>query len=84
MHPDILQTIAQLLVEASKRTQLIVTTHSDILVSQFMDNPESVLICERDINGTSIQRRDPDSLAHWLDKYSLGELWLMGELGGTK
>lgn len=84
MHPDILQTIAHLLVEASERTQLVVTTHSDILVSQFKDNPESVLICERDITGTSIQRRDADSLAHWLEKYSLGELWLMGELGGTR
>ncbi len=84
MHPDILQTIAHLLVEASERTQLVVTTHSDILVSQFKDDPEAVLICERDASGTSIQRRDADRLAHWLEKYSLGELWLMGELGGTK
>jgi predicted ATPase len=84
MHPDILPTIADLLVEASERTQLIVTTHSDILVSQFKDNPESVLICERDIMGTSIRRRDRESLSRWLEKYSLGELWLMGELGGTK
>lgn len=84
MHPDILQNIAHLLVEASERTQLIVTTHSDLLVSEFTDDPESVLICERGITGTSMHRRDAAGLARWLEKYSLGELWLMGELGGTK
>ncbi|MFM6007971.1 MAG: AAA family ATPase, partial [Sphaerospermopsis kisseleviana] len=35
LHPDILPTIAELLIEASQRTQLIITTHSDALVSAF-------------------------------------------------
>src|SRR5260370_9097976 len=84
LHPDILPTIAQLLVEASERCQLIVTTHSDVLVSALTDKTESVLVCERDENGTSLTRLDPGKLKDWLTKYPLGELWRMGEVGGTR
>ena len=73
MHPDILSDIAELLVEASHRTQLIVTTHSDILVSALTEVPESVLVCERDEGGTSMRRLQKEKLQEWLKKYSLGE-----------
>jgi predicted ATPase len=75
--------IAKLLVEASQRTQLIVTTHSDALVSALTDVPESILVCERDSAGTHLRRLEPARLKQWLEKYSLGELWRMGELGGN-
>jgi len=84
LHPDILPKVAELLVEASERTQLIVTTHSDILVSAFSDCPESVLVCERDEKGTSVRRLESDRLEKWLEQYSLGELWVMGEIGGNR
>jgi len=82
LHPDMMSTIADLLVEASGRTQLIVTTHSEALVSSLP--PESVLVCERDYLGTHLRRLDPERLKKWLDNYSLGELWSMGEIGGTR
>ncbi|NER22732.1 MAG: AAA family ATPase [Symploca sp. SIO1C2] len=82
LHPDMMSTIADLLVEASKRTQLIVTTHSEALVSSLP--PESVLVCERDYVGTHLRRLDPERLKKWLEHYSLGELWTMGEIGGTR
>ncbi len=84
LHPDILPTIAELLKEASQRTQLIVTTHSDILVSAFSDMPEAVLVCEKDEDGTHFKRLEKDGLKEWLDEYSLGDLWLKGEIGGTR
>jgi predicted ATPase len=84
MHPDILPTIAELLVDASKRTQLIVTTHSDTLVSALGDHPEAIMVCENDGSGTKIRRLEPDKLKEWLKDYSLGELWLKGEIGGTR
>jgi predicted ATPase len=83
LHPDALAILAELLVEASERTQIIVTTHSDILVSQLTDVPESVIVCERDDAGTHLRRLERARLEEWLRKYSLGELWLMGEIGGT-
>jgi predicted ATPase len=83
LHPDILTTVAELLVEASQRTQLIVTTHSDALVSALTDTPESVLVFEHDDTGTHLRRLEATRLKQWVEKYSLGELWRMGEIGGT-
>lgn len=83
-HPDILPTIAELMKEASQRTQLIVTTHSDILVSAFSDMPEAVLVCEKDEDGTHFKRLEAEKLKEWLNEYSLGDLWLKGEIGGTR
>jgi len=83
MHPDILSTIAGLLVEASQRTQLFVTTHSDTLISALSDYPEAIIVCERNNQGTHLHRLEKDRLEKWLDDYLLGELWSMGEIGGN-
>lgn len=84
LHPDILPTIARLLQEASTRTQLVVTTHSDILVDQFTQEPESVVVCEKSEGQTTMKRLDSDRLSRWLEKYRLGELWTKGEIGGAR
>ena len=84
MHPDVISALAELLVEASQRTQLIVTTHSDRLVSALSHVPEAIVVCERSPNGTTLQRLESDRLKLWLEKYNLGDLWLKGELGGTR
>jgi predicted ATPase len=82
LHPDAIGILADLLVTASNRTQLIVTTHSDALVSGLTDHASSVLVCEQR-GGTQLDRVDPSKLKHWLDKYRLGEIWRIGELGGN-
>jgi predicted ATPase len=84
LHPDILPSLADLLKEASERCQLMVTTHSDILVDAMTDQPESVLVCEKDEEGTAIKRLSAEELKPWLEKYRLGELWTRGEIGGTR
>jgi predicted ATPase len=84
LHPDILPTIAKLLKEASERTQLIVTTHSDVLVDCLSDMPESVVVAERGDGGSSLERLDAERLKPWLEKYRLGQLWTSGEIGGTR
>lgn len=84
LHPDILPTLAELLKEASERCQLIVTTHSDVLVDAMTDQPEAIMVCEKTAEGTSVRRLDADDLAPWLEKYRLGELWTRGEIGGTR
>ena len=84
LHPDILPTIAELLVEASERTQLIVTTHSDALVDALTDTPETVVVCEKEEGCTTMRRLDKDALKEWLEAYSLGQLWRKGELGGNR
>jgi predicted ATPase len=84
LHPDILPTVGELLIEASQRTQLIVTTHSDALVSALSEIPESVLVCERDGRGSKMRRLESKNLEDWRKDYSLGDLWRMGELGGNR
>ena len=84
LHPDVLPTIADLLVQASERTQLIVTTHSGVLVDAFTESPEHVLVCERDDAGTHMRRLDAERLAVWLKEYSLGTLWSRGDIGGNR
>ena len=85
LHPDILPIVAEMLVEASHRTQVIVTTHSDILVDALSHLPEAVLVCEKETSATTVRRLSQEALREWLEEeYSLGDLWLTGELGGNR
>lgn len=84
LHPDVLPVLAELFVEAAERAQFIVTTHSDSLISALSDVPEAVIVCERGEDGTTLRRLEPPKLTEWLDRYKLGELWRMGEIGGTR
>ena len=84
LHPDALPVIADLLVDASHRTQLIVTTHSDVLVDALTKVPESVVVCEKEEGSTVMRRLNAEDLKEWLGKYTLGQLWREGELGGNR
>lgn len=84
LHPDLMPTIAKLLIDASQRSQLIVTTHSVDLISALWEFPESVVVCERGFSGTTLKRLEPERLKNWLERYSLGELWESGEIGGNR
>lgn len=84
LHPDVLPTVADLMKEAAERCQLIVTTHSDVLVDAMTDQPESVIVAEKTDEGTTLTRLNAEKLRPWLDKYRLGQLWTRGEIGGTR
>jgi predicted ATPase len=84
LHPDILPKLADLLVQSSQRTQLIVTTHSDILVDAMTERPEAVLVCEKHEGTSKMRRLKKEELTTWLDKYRLGQLWTKGQIGGTR
>ena len=85
LHPDMLPKLADLMVAASEKTQLVVTTHSDVLVDAMTDNPESVVVVEKHDGKTEARRLEKnDELQKWLEKYRLGQLWMRGELGGTR
>lgn len=85
LHPDLLPKIADLLVAASERTQLIVTTHSDILVDALSEQPESVVVFEKHEGKTEFRRlKANEELKNWLKAYRLGQLWSRGQLGGNR
>jgi len=85
LHPDMLPKIADLLVAASERTQLIVTTHSDMLVDAMTERPESVVVVEKHDGKSELKRlQATDELQQWLANYRLGQLLMRGEIGGTR
>jgi predicted ATPase len=83
LHPDALTIIAELLVDAARHTQIVVTTHSDALVSALTEHAESVVVSENLAGSTRLRRLDSQKLQYWLKKYRLGEIWRIGELGGN-
>ena len=84
LHPDAIRTLAELLTLASERMQLIVTTHSDALVDQFTEAPDSVIVFEKEEGETEMRRLKKERLAAWLKRYTLGQLWRTGEIGGNR
>ena len=83
LHPDALAIIAELLIAAKDRTQVIVTTHSDVLISALTEEADSVLVSDYVGGSTDFRRLDSAKLKHWLEQYRLGEIWRMGKLGGN-
>ena len=83
LHPDALTIVADLLVDASARMQLVVTTHSDALVSALSTEVDAVVTCEKQGMGTVLTRLNAAHLREWLEQYQLGDLWRMGELGAN-
>ena len=83
LHPDLLAGLGELMREASERCQLVVTTHSDALVSAFTDQPDAIVTCEK-LGACTVPRRlDPCKFAAWLEDYCLGDLWRIGDLGAN-
>ena len=84
LHPDVLPALRDLLVEASGRVQLVVTTHSTQLVDAMTEHADSVVICEKPEMTSRLTRLDPDQISRWRQFGSLGTLWTSGRLGGTR
>ena len=84
LHPDIVFELAKLLVEASERTQLVVTTHSHALVDALTDHPTSVVACGKHEGQTWFKRVTPGVAEVWLNDNSLGQVWSMGGIGGNR
>ena len=80
LHPELLSLLADLLREASQRSQIIVATHSDRLV-RFL-SPKEVVVMDLDNGLTKLSWADSLDLEKWLDEYTLDQVWEMGRLGG--
>ncbi|MCI0710049.1 MAG: AAA family ATPase [Chloroflexi bacterium] len=78
LHPEALEVFAEVLQQASERTQIIIATHSPRLID-FIP-PENVIVAERDNGQTILEHVNDNRLQQWLDRYTLGKLWTMGKL----
>jgi predicted ATPase len=84
LHPDVLPGLRDLMVAASEKTQLIVTTHSTQMVDAMTDYADSVLVCEKKDGPTVVSRLTQEEVDRWREHGSLGSLWMSGHLGGTR
>lgn len=84
LHPDVLPALRDLMVAASEKTQLIVTTHSTQMVDAMTDYADSVLVCEKKDGPTVVTRLTQEEVDRWREHGSLGALWMSGHLGGTR
>jgi len=81
LHPELLLLLSDLLREASRKTRIIVATHSDSLV-RFL-KPEEVVVMDTNEDGhASAVWADRLDLDKWLSDYTFDELWRMGRVGG--
>jgi predicted ATPase len=81
LHPYALDTLADLLIGASKRTQLIVSTQSALLLNAF--EPDNVIVVDRVDGESRFRRLSGDELHVWLEQdYTLGDLWWKNVFGG--
>ena len=80
LHPELLSLLAELMREASARTQLIVATHSDRLI-RFL-KPKEVLVVDVVDGVTKLTWADTINLDAWLVDYALDDIWRMALIGG--
>lgn len=81
LHPVAIQKLAGLIKIASQQdSQIIIATQSAELISNF--EPEDVVTVTQIEGATQLHRLSSEELAHWLDDYTLGDLWKQNILKG--
>jgi predicted ATPase len=83
LHPHALDRIVERMRSASRRTQLLVVTHSPALANRL--EPHELVVCEKDEFGRSIiPAVRSETVAQMAAASGLlpGELWFSGALGG--
>ncbi|MCL2645170.1 MAG: AAA family ATPase [Betaproteobacteria bacterium] len=80
LHPYAITVLAGLMKSVSERHQLIVSTQSVELVSEF--DAEDLIVADKQNEASVLRRLDTEILREWLGEYTLGELWKKNLLGG--
>lgn len=83
MHPDMIQSVAEMMKEASKSSQIIAATHSPYLLNQF--KLTDILVFEKnESNSTEVKKLTEKDFPDWEGDFLPGQMWLMGQIGGKR
>lgn len=83
LHPDMINTISDAIKQSSKNTQVIVTTHSPLLLNSF--DIEDILVFEKNNqNETEVSVKSADEFDKLIEDVLLGQAWLRGLIGGKR
>ncbi|MBN2211889.1 MAG: AAA family ATPase [Sedimentisphaerales bacterium] len=81
LHPAMLPIIASYAEEASRKSQVIISTHSPEMLSAFRgETKPTVTVAQWKDGQTQLQTLDPEHLNYWLKEYALGEMFRSGQL----
>lgn len=80
LHPSMLPIIAEYAVDASMRSQVILTTHSPQFLDAFAGTKPTTTIAKWQDGETVLKTLKGEDLEYWLKEYSLGALFKSGEL----
>ncbi|OAV75524.1 hemin importer ATP-binding subunit [Bacteroidales bacterium Barb7] len=82
LHPFAIDSLAEMIKDAAKRTQVIVATQSPGLADHF--DTDQIIVIERDEKQecSVANRLNEDDLSEWLKHYSISELWEKNVIGG--
>jgi predicted ATPase len=84
MHPDMIRIVSEMIVSAAQKTQIIVTTHSEYLLSSLENEFDVLYAFNSGLSGSVTTRFTRSQLKEWREEHSLGQLWTSGELGGNR
>ena len=80
LHPSAVTILAGLLRKTAHISQLIISTQSAELVSEF--EADNIIVVEHEARQSTFKRLDIPKLSYWLGEYSLGEIWDKNIIGG--
>jgi len=83
LHPDMIRSIAKMVKSASKTSQIIIATHSPLLLNSF--TLDDILVFEKNTqNETLIKRYSESDFENRSGDILPGQMWLNGEIGGKR
>jgi predicted ATPase len=80
LHPMAIKILAGLLKKVANFSQIIISTQSEKLVSEF--DAQDIIVVEHNGENSTFNRLENERLVSWLNDYSLGELWEQNVIGG--
>lgn len=80
LHPYAIGILAEIMKMVSRDTQIIISTQSVSLVDHF--EPKHIIVVDRVKDQSVFRRLTEEELSHWLESYTIGELWEKNVLGG--
>lgn len=82
LHPFLAEHLIATLRRASVDRQFLLTTHNPFFLDHL--TPEEVLLCDKETGFTTMRHAaDVEEIQGFKKHFSLGEIWMQGELGGV-
>lgn len=83
LHPDMISVLTENMKQAAQASQIILATHSPLLLNQF--DLEDVIVFEKDQDNTSIVKYfTEEDFPDWEGEFLPGQMWVNGKIGAKR